>query len=220
MAQKLMLLALAVVSAAALALPAGAPATEIHLTNVTKFSGTFNGGTLAAKEEPTIECGELSHAEGTVSAGGTTGTISLDYTGCRAIGFFFCQTAGAPLNNTIRTSGSFHFIKIRNSTLDTVPAVLITPEHTSITCAGFEKPNTITGNVIGTITSPECGGSSKKMSISFNSNSGPTQEHKTNTTGISYNLTSQTGTGGTIKEAGLTAVATVESTFPGTLDCT
>ena len=212
MSKKMMLLALAVVSAAAFALPAGASAAELHLTNVTKFSGTFNGGTLSAKEEPTITCDGPNHVEGTVSAGGTTGTISLDYTSCRALGFFECHSGATA--GTIKTGGAFHFI-----TINAKPGVLVTPEHTTITCSGIANPVTVTGNVIGTITSPECEKSSKKMSISFNSNSGPTQEHKTYT-GVSYNLTTQTGSTGTIKEGGLTSSATVESTTEGTLDCT
>jgi hypothetical protein len=212
MSKKMMLLALAVVSAAAFALPAGASAAELHLTNVSKFSGTFNGGTLTAKEEPTITCDGPNHVEGTVSAGGTTGTISLDYTNCRAITFFECHTAGGP-EGTIKTAGTFHFI-----TINAKPGVLVTPEHTTITCTGIAKKVTVTGNVIGTITKPACGGSSNEMTISFNSNNTQTQEHKSYT-GVSYNLTSETEGSGIIKEAGLTSVATVTSAV-GTLDCT
>jgi len=216
MSKKIMLLTLAALSAAAFALPAGAPAAEIHWTNVTKFSGTFGGLTLVAKEESTIECRGPNHVEGTVSAGGTTGTISLDYTECRTGSPFAypCSTAGAPVGNTIKTTGTYHTI-----TINAKPGILVTPEHTTILCAIFPNTTTVTGNVIGTITSPKCGGSSNELTISFNSNSGTTQEHKTYT-GVSYNLTYQTGTTGTIKEAGLTSVATVKSTTVGTLDCT
>jgi hypothetical protein len=211
MSKKMMLLALAVVSAAAFALPAGAPAAELHLTHVTKFSGTFNGGTLSANEEPTITCDGPKHVEGTVSAGGTTGTLSLDYTNCRALGFFGCNSSGAA-SKTIKTGGTFHFI-----TFGQKPGVLVTPEHTTIECAGLSS-TTVTGNVLGTITSPECGKSSKKMTISFSA-LGQFQDHFLYT-GFSYYLTSQTGASGTIKEAGLTSTATVESTTEGTLDCT
>jgi len=219
MSKKMMLLALAVVSAAAFALPAGASAAELHLTNVTKFTGTSSAGTLSAKEEPVIECKGPNHVEGTVSAGGTTGTISLDYTECFSL-FFPCNTAGAP-SKTIKTGGTFHLITV--NPLNPKPAILITPEHTTVICPGIPNTTTVTGNLIGTITSPECGKSSKKMTMSFNSSSGPTQEHKTYT-GVTYNLTAQTvtpeGVGGAIKEAGLTATATTESTTEGTLDCT
>jgi hypothetical protein len=112
----------------------------------------------------------------------------------------------------MKTAGTFHFI-----TANSTPGILVTPEHTSIICAGFST--TVTGNVIGTITNPECGESSKRMTISFNSNNIQTQEHKLYT-GISYSLTSQTGTAGTIKEFGWTELTTTESTTVGTLDCT
>jgi hypothetical protein len=222
MSKKMMLLALAALSAAAFALPAGASAAELHLTNVTKFSGTFEGGTLTAENEPVIKCEGLNHVEGTVSAGGTTGTISLDYTKCRALGFLSCKSGETA--ETIKTGGTFHLITgetvtLAEGTVHKSPAILVTPEHTTITCSGIANPITVTGNVIGTITSPKCGGSSNELTISFNSNSGTTQEHKTYT-GVSYNLTYQTGTTGTIKEAGLTSVATVKSTTVGTLDCT
>jgi hypothetical protein len=217
MSKKMMLLALAVVSAAAFALPAGAPAAELHWTNVTKFTGTFNTGTLSAREEPTIECNGPNHVEGTVSAGGTTGTISLDYTACNNF-FFNCHSAGAPAAGTIKTGGTFHFITVNEK-----PGILLTPEHTTFTCTGIANTTTVTGNLIGTITSPKCGGSSNELSIAFNSNNTQTQEHKSYT-GVSYNLTSQTvtpeGVGGTIKEAGLTSAATIKSTTVGTLDCT
>jgi len=137
--------------------------------------------------------------------------IVLDYTSCRS--FSSCKTEGAPVSNTIKTAGTFHLI-----TVNSQPGILVTPDHTTIVCAGFSN-TTVTGNVIGTITSPNCGGSSKKMTIAFNSNNTPVQEHKTYT-GVSYNLTSQTGTTGTIKEAGLTSSMTIESLTESTLDCT
>jgi hypothetical protein len=217
MSKKMMLLALAVVSAAAVALPAGASAAELHLTNVSSFTGTFGAGTLAAKEEPAITCGEtedLNHVTGTVSAGGTTGEITLDFTACHTSVFGFtaaCHTEGSPLANTIKTSGAFHFI-----TTNETPAVLVTPAPVTIICAGIANTK-VAGNVIGTITSPKCGVASKAMTMKFTS-SVSIQEHKSYT-GISYNLTSQTGTG-TIKEAGLTSESTTESTTAGTLDCT
>jgi hypothetical protein len=217
MSKKMMLLALAVVSAAAFALPAGASASELHLTNVTKFSGTFGAGTLTAAEEPVITCGEaanLNHVTGTVSTGGTTGNIELDFTACHTSVFGFtaaCHTEGSAANNTIKTNGVFHFITINEK-----PGVLVTPEPTVIVCAGISNTK-VAGNIIGTITSPACGVASTKMTMKFSS-SGAVQEHKSYT-GVNYNLTSQTGTG-TIKEAGLTSESTTESTSAGTLDCT
>jgi hypothetical protein len=217
MSKKMMLLALAVVSAAAFAVPAGASAQEIHLTNVTSFSGTFGTGTLTAKEEPVVTCGtaaQQNHVTGSMSAGGTTGTITLDFTECHivVIGFTFpCKTTGAPVNNTIASSGVFHLI-----TINSKPGILVTPAATKVECENTAAIN-VAGNIIGTITAPACETSSNNMTIKFTA-SGPTQEHKTYT-GVNYNLTSQTGTG-TIKEAGLSSESTTSSATSGTLDCT
>jgi len=217
MSKKMMLLALAVVSAAAFAVPAGASAQEIHLTNVTSFSGTFGTGTLSAKEEPAITCGEAAnqnHVTGTVSAGGTTGNITLDFTACHivVIGITIpCHSTGAPVNNTIASSGVFHLITINEK-----PGILVTPVATKVECQNT-SPINVAGNVIGTITSPACGVASNNMTIKFSA-SGSTQEHKIYT-GVSYNLTSQTGTG-TIKEAAQVSESTTTSSTAGTLDCT
>jgi len=218
MSKKMMLLALAVVSAAAFVVPAGASAAENHLTNITSFSGTVGSGTLTAQEEPVITCGDatnINHVTGTVSAGGTTGNISMDFTGCHTSVFGFtakCRTSGSALDNTISTTGVFHLITTNLSK----SAILITPAHTTVVCAGISN-TTVTGNLIGTVTSPACGATSNSMTIKFEA-AGATQTHKSYTGGT-YNLTSQTE-GGAIKEAGLSTTATVNSATAGTLDCT
>jgi len=225
MSKKIMLLALAAVSAAAFALPAGASAQEIHLLNVTSFSGTFDTGFLTAQEEPVITCGETiatggttnspNHVTGTVSAGGTTGNITLDFTACHVeipiIGTIPCHSTGATVNNTIASSGTFHLI-----TVNSKPGILVTPVATTVEC-GSLTPVHVAGNVIGTITSPACGVASNSMTIKFSA-SGATQEDKTYT-GVTYNLTSQTGTG-TVKEASEAAESTTTSSTAGTLECT
>jgi len=218
MSKKTMLLALAVVSAAAFALPAGASAQEIHLTGVESFSGTFGTGSLTAKEEPVVTCGEAAnqnHVTGTVNTGGTTGNITLDFTACHIVVLGItlpCHSTGATVENTIASSGVFHLITIKEK----VPGILVTPVATKVECKNTQPIN-VAGNVIGTITSPACEGSSKNMTIKFSA-SGATQEHKLYT-GVNYNLTSQTGTG-TIKEASQVSESTTSSATEGTLDCT
>jgi hypothetical protein len=215
MTKKIMLLALAVASVAMFALPAAASAQEIHLEGITGFSGTAGAGSLAAEGEPTITC-ESAHVEGTVETGGTTGTISLDFTGCHTtvLGFTAkCHTTGSPLDNTITSSGVFHLITIKEK----VPGILVTPVTTTIVCANIS--NTIThGNIIGTITSPACEAKSKSMTTKFVA-AGTVQEHNTYT-GVTQTLTATTGEGGAAKTAGLTSTATVTSEKEGTLNCT
>jgi len=217
MSKKIMLLALAMVSAAAFAVPAGASAQEIHWTNVTSFSGTFSTASLTAKEEPVVTCGEAAnqnHVTGTVSAGGTTGNITIDFTACHIVVLGItlpCHSTGAAVESTIASSGVFHLITINEK-----PGILVTTVGTKIECRSTSPINEA-GNGIGTITSPACGVASNNMTIKFSA-SGATQEHKLYT-GVSYNLTSQTGTG-TVKEASQVLESTTSSETAGTLDCT
>lgn len=218
MSKKIMLLALAVASVAMFALPAAASAAELHLTNVTSFSGSAGAGSLVAEGEPTITC-ESGHVNGTVSAGGTTGTIELDFTGCHTTVFGFtakCRTAGSALDNTIKTHGTFHLITTTDG-----PAILVTTETVTIVCAGIT--NTVThGNVIGTIidngTSITCTRESTELVTKFAA-SGTVQDH-TEYTGVKYDLTATTGEGGAAKTAGLTSTGTTKSATKGKLDCT
>jgi len=217
MSKKIMLLALAAVSAAMFALPAAASAQEWHIDNVASFSGTFGLSTLTAKEEPTITCEGPNHVTGSFDAGSTTtGKIHLDFTACHTKDPIFgstikCRTTGSALDNTITTNGTFHLVTIGN-----VKGILVTPEPTSVVCAGISTVK-VAGNLLGTVTSPACETESTKIVTKFTS-AGAVQEHKTYT-GKTYNLTSQTGEGA-IKEAGLNAEATLESATPGKLTCT
>jgi hypothetical protein len=214
MSKKTMLLALAVASVAMFALPAAASALEIHLDNVTSFSGTAGASSLAAEGEPTITC-ESGDVEGTVEAGGTTATFSLDFTGCHTTVFGFtakCRTTGSALDNTIKSGGTKHFITTSDG-----PASLWTLTTTTITCAGIS--NTIVhGSVIATLIFPQCNSESKELTEKF-VGSGSTQEHDIYT-GVTYTLTETTGEGGTAKAAALTSTLTTKSATTGKLTCT
>jgi hypothetical protein len=213
MSKKMMLLALAVASMAMFALPSAASATPDHIDGITNFTGTIhNGGSLVANEEPTIRCSH-GHVTGSLEAGGTTGTISLDFTGCKAAFLFPCHTAGA-LSETIKSSGTFHVITYENK-----PAVLVTPVTTKITCPGVGNEVHVEGNgVIGTITSPACNVNSNNMTIQFSA-TGPTQNHRTYT-GVNYELKVKTLPSGHQTPAGLNATATLTSIDPGKVTCT
>jgi hypothetical protein len=215
MSKKMMLLALAVASMAMFALPATSSAKELHLEGITAFTGDSTAGSLVAEGEPTITC-ETGDVEGTVSAGGTTGSISLDFTGCHTTVFGFtakCRTSGSALDNTIKTGGTFHFITTTDG-----PAILVTVDTVTIVCAGIS--NTIVHDaVIGTITSPACNSApSKTMTINF-AGTGTTQHHEVYT-GVNYDLTATTGEGGASKTAALNTLAHTESLTAGTLNCT
>jgi hypothetical protein len=215
MSKKTMLLALTVASVAMFALPAAVSAQEIHWEGVTSFSGTAGAGSIVAEGEPTITC-ESGDITGTVSAGGTTGNFSADYTGCHTTVFGFtakCRTTGSPLDNTITTSGVLHFI----TTTFGFPDKLLTPVFTTVVCAGIS--NTITGgNIIGTITSPACGAESTEMTSSFSA-TGSVQNDR-EYTGTTFNATAKTGESGTVKSAGVNGTDTVKSATKGKLNCT
>jgi len=214
MSQKIMLLAVAMASIAMFVLPAAASAQDIHLEGVTSFSGSGLSSSFASQGEPTITC-ESSDVEGTVAAGGTTGNISLDFTGCHTTVFGFtakCRTSGSPIDNTIKSSGVFHLITISSGK----PGMLITPVVTTIVCAGISN-TVISGNVLGSVTSPACGVSSKTFSTSF-TGTGGLQVH-TSYTGAIYHLEEVTS-GGAGGLAGLTWSSTMFSSSSGVLTCT
>lgn len=209
-----MLAALAV-SAALFALPAFASGQEIHLENVTSFQGSGSASSLTAEKEPTFTC-ESTDVSGTVAAGGTTGTMSLDITGCHAPIFGLtvkCHSAGSPLDNTVKTAATFHLI-----TYSGKPAVLTTVENVTLVCAGISNV-TISGNSIATITSPACGTASNKMSLSFAVNFEGVQEDRLYT-GTEYDLKLKTGGSESLLTAATAQTWTIESTTTGKLNCT
>jgi hypothetical protein len=216
MSKKFMVLALAVVSAAFFALPAMASAQEIHLEPAEAFTVAGSGGELRGEGEPTITCTNTS-GTGKYDAGSTTtGTATLDFTGCHTSVFGFtasCNTSGAA-SGTITSSGAFHLITISSG----VPGVLLTTTPTTIICAGISNI-AVTGNVIGTITSPKCGESSKVLTLSFTA-TGTVQNHPTYT-GTKYDLLSKTGSGENRTSALVsTGGVTNTQTSAGKLNCT
>jgi hypothetical protein len=217
MGKKLVLLALAVVSAALFALPAIASAAEIHLDTATTFTGTGGAGSLVAEGEPTITCESTDANNGVINAGGTTGSMVLVFTGCHTSVFGFtakCHTTGSALDNTIASGGTWHIFK----SFAVAPDILVTANPTEVICAGISSTY-VEGNIIGTITSPKCGESSNKMSLSFSA-TGSTQNHLAYT-GKNYDLLARTGgSGGTARTAGLNSTATLTSNVAGTLTCT
>jgi hypothetical protein len=206
MSKKTMLLALAVVSFAMFALPTAASAQEIHWVTT---SGNI---TLTAESEPTITC-DSANVTLTPSAGGTTGSIHFDFTGCHTSVFGItssCKTTESAAG-TLTSKGTYHLITVGGK-----PAMLVTTEPVVEVCAGIASMTT-QGNVIGTITSPACDVESNTMRVAFFA-TGSTQNDM-EYTGVKYDLTATTG-GGAAKTAGLTAITTIEQASFGRLECT
>jgi hypothetical protein len=220
MNKRIMLLALAVVSTALFALPAVAVAQEIHSEPGEAFSITGGGGEFKAESEPTITC-EKTDGSGKFDAGSTTtGSLELDFTGCHTTVFGItakCRSEGSALDNTIKTSGSFH-LTILIINLNRFSATLITISTTKLVCAGISTMTT-TGSVIGTVTSPKCGESSKTMTTSFTA-TGTVQNHLSYT-GATYDLKAYTGTeSANEKTAALVGTTTATSINAQKLNCT
>ncbi len=212
----MILLALTVVSAALFALPAIASAQEIHVEpgNGETFKASGAGGELRVEGEPTVTCSGTT-GSGSFNAGSsTTGNASAEFTGCHVNVLFTipCHSTGAPANNTIVSSGTFHLI----TTSTGAPGVLGTAAETTIECSGISTMK-VTGSVIGTITSPKCGKSSTSASVSFTA-TGTTQDHLTYT-GVNYDLQSRTGTAEE-KTAAVVGTATGTTVNAQTLNCT
>jgi len=158
---------------------------------------------------------------GTISAGGTTGTLTLDFTGCHTTVFGLtakCHTAGSPVDNTFFVRAPFHLITWKNSAGTAFPAILLTVETFETINAGTSTLH-FEGNLIGTITSPACNAVSKGLTLSFTA-TGATQNHIAYT-GKTYDLVARTGGGtGEPKTAGFNASATITTNTAGALTCT
>jgi hypothetical protein len=212
---KKLLFAVAVAGVTIFALAASSSAQEIHLEGITSFEGTSGAGSFAAEGEPTYTC-ESTDALGSVSAGGTTGTASIDATGCHATVFGFtakCHTSGSALDNTIKSAGTFHLI----TTSTGKPGLLVTAETTTVVCAGIS--NTVMhGSLIGTITSPACGAESTEFTANFSATG--TVQDDLEYTGTKYDFTATTGESGAAKTVGINATGTGKSATKGILNCT
>jgi hypothetical protein len=211
MNKKIMLLALALVSAALFAMPAMASAAENHIEGATgkAFTGTGPEGSLEASGEPTIKCTSTTSTGSFTSE--TTGNVSLTFETCSAtiLGVsLHCRTS-TEATGVIKVANVFHLITI--STI-AKPGILVTPPFPTIICGeGFSERKIQVGGtgVIGTVTSPACGASSASGSVSYTS-SGGSQEHKL-FTGTTYDLTNTTE-GGSAVTAGINGSATMSFT--------
>jgi hypothetical protein len=219
MSKKTMMLALAV--AALFAIPSAAAAQEIHFKNVTSFTGTGPASFLVAVNQPKISC-TATKASGSFNAGSsTTGTNTVTFSGCTAEQLGIkgnCNTAG-DATGTITTSEVFHLI----TTSTSKPGILWTPVTTTVTCIGFSRIEFTGNGLIGTITSPACGGTSNNKTLVFEQ-SGGTQNHLVYT-GVKYDLSGDTEnsegvTSGPTATAGFEGSVTLTSASAGTLECT
>jgi hypothetical protein len=184
MNKKIMLLALAAVSAGVLALPAMASAlTPLHLNPTPSGTKTIDNGTfaptLSTSGGTTVVCDSVT-GSATFNAGGTTGTMSLKFgPNCR-VGFIGCNSTGETGGNIATTALPFDLVTLPGES----PGVLVTPNaggtgnhFATFSCFGVQT--VVSGNgVIGTIEN-QCGETSQEAKINFNALEHGVQEHTT-----------------------------------------
>jgi hypothetical protein len=185
---------------------AGAQEMEVDPGAGTKFSG-FGSVSFQVANEPTITCEKTDISGSTASK--TTAAVNIDLTGCHIAVFGLtakCRTSGSPLDNTIVTSGTVHFI-----TANEKPAGLYTPQLLTVSCAGISSV-VIGGNgYIGTVTSPACNTESKTTNIKID-------PEDTFYTGVKYSLTGTTS-GGTANAVAVSGTLTMESEVLNKMTC-
>jgi hypothetical protein len=224
MRTRLALTLLAVVSALLLAPPlsasAGSPVFDrAEPTKLLGFVGTFPG-TLASEGAPAITC-EVAHVTGSFAPeSGTNGSLQLDYTGCHffLMGITFaCKSKGAPVTNTILMPETpFELTYLTDNKLH--PGILIKGIDTEIVCNGWNI--TIKGDLMGTMTVPGCGATTRTFTLAFRTTSGGViQEHQQVTgTGTHHDLSS-TPEGEEEHTFGLNADTTLSFNQLATLTC-
>jgi hypothetical protein len=222
MSKKMMLLALAVVSAVIFVLPAAASANWGVTPGNAEFSGSGPDGSLFASGEPTIRCAGTTTASGKYDGSGTTGHIHLHFTLCTTtvIFRFPCSTTATPKDEIITVTASFHNVDITENK----PGVLVTPEPTVIKCESVGNAITVSGSVLGEVTSPihTCPINTNTLGLKLGVTGSPaTQVHKTIVgSATEYDLSATTA-GGSAVTAALNASATNTFTNPKEvmLDC-
>jgi hypothetical protein len=215
MTKKMMLLALAVVSAVMFALPAvasaGSPLVECGGVACGKF--TSHGGTsvLSTTSGTTVTCTTNTGSGSFTST--TTGTIKLTFSGCKeSIFSTSCNTSGQASGVVVTTESVFHTTYLTDD--KKTPGVLVTPganEHfSSFECAGGFSNHVVKGNgVMGRLTAPPCGGTSatKSLTLSFEDTAHGAQTYKQITgTGTIYDL-NDNGTTASMEAEGTVTLA-------------
>jgi hypothetical protein len=213
MSKKMMLLALAAVSAALFAMPAVASANWGVDPINQEFTGTSDViegksfvGNLSAEGEPKITCEGPSHVTGKWTDG-TKGSFSLHATNCHASVIFTipCKTKEAPLNNTILTSGTFKNVTLK-PTIDPISKVetgkrgiTVTPAPTTVECLSISSVK-VSGTIIGRITEDpsvsSCSSIDSTVTLEFLIKEGKQDPMKTEPPGSASeadDLTAQTG---------------------------
>jgi hypothetical protein len=223
MSKKMMMLAIAVASAAMLAVPAFASATSAHLSFNPGAYNVHGGASVLSRVAGASTHGSTTTGNGTFE-NTTTGTVKLQFHNVTSPTLGNCgstteghpEVAGGGIVTT--TTLPFHLVMLANG----VPGILITSlngHFATYRCGGITVK--VTGNgILGTITAPKCGQASNTATLSFTGAKGvQTHQIYTNT---KYTLESELISVSAKSQSAMNAHATI--TFPvgasPTLICT
>jgi hypothetical protein len=209
MKNKMMLLALAAISAVMFVLPAVASAgSPVIDPGSGKFPLAFTSsgghGELRATGEPAITC--TSNTGSGKYTTSTTGEIGLTFHGCTTSFFGFpvaCNSAGQPSGTIVTATSVFHTTYVTDA--KTNPGVLVTPPSsgvfTTIICGGFANIEVKGNGIIGELTAPKCGVVSKTATLNFTAVGSSQTRTQVTGTGTVFSLNSVTEGGSTVTAA-------------------
>jgi hypothetical protein len=226
MRNRLILLGLAAMVTAMFALPAVASAGEWSIHNAAgtnpEFTASSANPRLTANGQPNINCATSSATGAHTSP--TTGNITLTVQGCtESFTGSSCTSPGQPAGTITTGPHVFHNVHLEPKATNTnAIGVLITGEGSfaHFTCKPFGASTTITvtGNIIGEVTSPTCAGApSTTSTVVFGTKAGekePTQKwEQVTTSGTIYDLVADVTVFGSTSENTAAEDATGTLTF-------
>jgi len=233
MKHRIILLALAAVSAVMFALPAVASAGEWELD--AKLPQSFTTASIG-KTILTQKALSAEDKPATVTCLGATGTgkyttkttaeeVTLTFTGCTESTFGSSCTSAGQASGTIKTTDLVSHNIMIDSTAQVAggtPGILLTPKEghfATFNCAFFFKIEVGGSGIIGDISAPKCGAAaSKTATLKFESPTEGTQKYMQITTeGTKFDLTSTQG--GTARTASQDGEGTVTYGEAVTMTC-
>jgi len=197
------------VALALAALPSAASAGEPRIDPASgKFpiNFTMSGGhaEFRASGEPAITC-TSSTGSGQFTTS-TTFTVHILWHGCSTSFFGFpvaCNSAGQPSGTTTAHIPVAHLVYVTDA--KTTPGVLMTPPtsgvFTTLICGGFASIEVKGNGVVGEITAPKCGSTSKTATVSFAATGASQNLKRVTATGTEYSLLAATEGGSSVAAA-------------------
>jgi hypothetical protein len=186
------------------------------------FSMAGGHAEFRATGEPAITCTSSSGSGQYTTA--TTFTIHIVWHSCSTSFFGFpvaCNSAGQPSGTTTVHIAVSHNVYLTDA--KTNPGVLMTPPtggvYTTITCGGFASIEVKGNGIIGEMSAPKCGATSKTATVSFAATGASQTFKRVTATGTEYSLTATTESNGSTTTAADVGEGTITFAENATLTC-